>query len=79
MGPIGATYAEAESGCSHPLASYASLGPDGNRALDEPTIQQFREEWPSAYVGDSYIGFYWGGVYWDNGKENGNYYLGFRG
>ena len=30
------------------------------------------------------IHFFWGGgggggTYWDNGKENGNYYLGFRG
>ena len=23
------------------------------------------------------IWLYWG-LYWDNGKENGNYYLGFR-
>ena len=24
-----------------------------------------------------YVGIIWG-LYWDNGKENGNYYLGFR-
>ena len=22
-------------------------------------------------------GYIWGGLYWDNGKEDGNYYLGF--
>ena len=35
------------------------------------------------YVGDI-LGIYWGyigdvlGINWDNGKENGNYYLGFK-
>ena len=24
------------------------------------------------------MGLYWG-TYWDNGKQNGNYYLGFKG
>ena len=26
---------------------------------------------------EAHLGIYWG-LYWDNGKENGNYYLGFR-